>query len=227
MKKLLSVLLAAAMLLSCCTVFAEEETQTIDFSVVEFQKITEEESGAKVAIKDESSYAIAPISDSVTVSGSMIAVRTRGLTMMLNLPDAYVCFTQDYFASLQSYAMLSDPDPLQNFMVQADSHFYLYDQYTQNESHIDSLQSDKACAMIGNLRYLDDENLKAFAAAFGEANDVTAQGFYKTGTAVWIKYTGVVNVYITIVGSEYLAYFYGNAEDTDAQEILSALTVFG
>ena len=227
MKKLLSVLLAAVMLLSCCAVFAEEGTQTIDFSGVEFEKISGEDSGAKVSLKDKESFAIAPISDSVTVSGSMIAVRTRGLTMMLNLPDAYVCFTQDYFASLQSYAMLNDPDPLQNFMVQADSHFYLYDQYTNNESHIDSLKSDKACAMIGNLRYLDDANLKEFAKAFGDVNGVTCQGFFKTGTATWVKYTGAVNVYLTIVGSEYLAYFIGEADDADAQEVLNALTVFG
>lgn len=227
MKKVFCILLVFSLLVSCTAAVAEGDDTGKVPAGIELSKLPATSSEKRVALKEESAYAISEPRDAVTISGNMIAVRTEGITMLLNLPDAYQCFTQDYIASIRNYATMNDPEPLQNYMVEENVHYYLYDQYTQIESHIDSLEQDRASLIIGNMNSLKEDELKDFGVSFGEANGIDFDGTFKTNTAVWIRYTGAANVYVTIVGGKYLVYYFGETFKEDAEEILSNLDVFG
>ena len=227
MKKSFCILLVFSLLVSFTAVFAEgADTKRIPAGI-EFSKLPAESTEKRISLKDESSYAISEPRDTVTISGNMIAVRTDGITMLLNLPDAYQCFTQDYIASIRNYATLENPESLQNYMVEGNVHYYLYDQYTQIETHIQSMEQDRTSLIIGNMNSLKEDELKDFAVSFGEINGIVFDGTFKTNTAVWIRYTGSFKVYVTIVGSTYLIYYCGETAKEDAEEILSNLDVFG
>ncbi len=230
MKKILGVLVAGILLFSCCAVFAEGETATSpDLSGFDFSKLEEGITQGTIVLQDESSFAIAPTSDKVTVAGNMVSVQNGGVFMLLTLPDAYLCFTQDYNASLQTYAMLNDQslrEGLQNHMVQNDIHYYLLDMYTTNESAILSIGPDQASMMIYNMKNLNSSDLNDIGAAFAQGGGVSYGGSYSSSTATWLKFTGKVNMYMTIVGGQYIVYQIGNASSADAEGILSALSIY-
>ena len=226
MKRFLSVFLTMILLLSCCAAATGENAATIDFSGMEMPKLSKDSSGGKISLKEENAFAIAEGKDTVRVTGTMVTVQSGDIIMMLDVPDAYLCFTQDYNASIRSYMILSEPDLLQNYMVEANSHFYLFDQYTLNESEIVTLERIPLFVLIGNLKDLNETDQNDFATAFGTVNGMTCSDIFRTDTAAWIHYTGDFNVYITIVGGECLAFYCGDADDEDAREILSALYLF-
>lgn len=228
MKKLLSILLSAALLLACAPVLAEDGApSSADFGGMTFSSLPKDTTSGLVTLKEDTSYAINDGGDSVSVYGSLIAVQTNGIAMMLDLPDAYLCFTQDYIASIKSYAIVNDPEAMLEYLKEINAHFYLYDQYTLNESHINTLEADNASRFVGNLNDLSESDLNAFALAFAKANGIEYQDTYKTVTSTWLYFSGEVSVYVTVVNGGYLAYFAGDAEEEDAQEILSCLSVFG
>ena len=228
MKKVLAVLMAGILLFSCCAAFAEgEATTSLDLSGFDFSKIPEEISTGDFALKDESSYAIAPTSDKVTVAGNMVSVQHGSVYMILMLPDAYLCLTQDYNASIQAYRMLQDPEAAQNTMVAGRIHYCLVDMYTMNESKLFSVEPDAFSMMVGNLKYLSSSDLNDFAVGFGQGAGITYTGTFQSGSALWLKYTGKLNVYVTIVGGECFIYHYGDATEADAEEILNALAIYG
>ena len=98
--------------------------------------------------------------------------------------------------------------------------------YTTNESAILSIEPDQASMMIYNMKNLNSSDLNDIGAAFAQGGGVTYGGSYSSSTATWLKFTGKVNMYMTIVGGQYIVYQIGNASSADAEGILSALSIY-
>ncbi len=226
MKKLFSIILAVMMLVSCCAALAESENAALNIEGTDVSGLFTPKAEGGVTLK-EASFAMAQSNDVVTVADSMIAVRSGSITMMLNLPTGYVCFTQDYFASIESYAMINDPEGLQRLMVENDCHFYLLDTIAMNESSIEGREADDLSMAIGNMKSLSDEDQIYIGTQIGSASGVDFRGVVKTGTASWLSFGGSVNLYMTVVGGTWLIYYAGNAMDIDAEDLLNSLSIYG
>lgn len=224
LKRIRAALLAALFLFTGSTSLSESSRKPIDFSGLEFTGLSGHAPEKLISLTDPSSYALVEGNDTVSVNGSAITVQSGGLSMTLTPPGGYICFTQDYFASIDNYILMNDPDTLQNFMVESDSHFYLFDQTTLNESYFYSPQQDDASVAIHNLNELSNDDLGDFASYFGKANNVTCCGFCYTDDVMWLLFSGDTNVYLTVIDGEYIAYNFGKAPDETVQEILSCLS---
>ena len=225
MRKLLSVLLVVSMLFACCAALADEEEAAVDFEGIEFSPLPADGTGSAIVPRAEE-YAIKETTDKVIVSESTISVRIGSITLMLKVPDAYRCFTQDYIASIRSYATIGDPETLLNIMFENDFHIYLWDLYTNSETMIGTLETDRFCIQTGDMGKLDAKDLETFGNLFGQANGLEYMGSYKTDSATWMRFTGGANIFLTIVNSQYIVYYYNSAAIEDVEEILQNLTIF-
>ena len=231
MKKLLSVLLALAMLLTCCAAFAETAEEEITFSDADIGVKVEAPAG-KIEFAEPQAYAVST-SDVVTVSGNMNTVRADGLTFMLNAPSGYIVFTQDYYASINAYMYVSDPDALIKAMIDNNIHLIAYDTFAGVEIDIKALGSDTVSQKVGNLANLSDSNIVNLTVAFGNANGLQAVDAYRIGSHVWMRFAG--GYFVTIVGGQYvLATWYmpdaqelSDADMNDMGQVLYNLSIFG
>ena len=171
MKKLLALLLACAMLLSLGAALAE------DYSTEEVTEKTVTEAPA-FTFGEPQERGVSGITDIVTNNNGILTISTKdGLYIRVSEPpEGVFLFTQDYFASLGSYASFPglDPDDFIEYLKSNDIHVYSLDRFTKTESRFMTFEPDSLSKKIRNFDSLSDTDAgtvaQVLAPAFGCSN---------------------------------------------------------
>ncbi len=228
MKKLIALMMALVMVCCAAGALAEAAAEEKTFNAEDFSVKVPAAEGAGIEIAVPESFAVTT-GDSVTVSGSSVRVYDTHLTYTMNVPDGFLCFTQDFFASYNAFSYISNPEGLISQMVSEDLHMILYDTLLGNEFDVYYMGQDGVSSYLGDLNALSSGELASFGSAMASANGWTYTGSLRYGSNTWAQFN---NLYITVVGGQYVfACFVPDSgtftedDDADARMLLRALTI--
>lgn len=223
MKKTLAFLLIVSLLAMGLPAFAADMTFTSD--MVGIQKSKDNRLIPDIGNKLQSSDS----GYDVTVDGSLHIIRTGKVNFFINIPNSYVCFTQDLKASILIYALFGTDQSLAQELAGANIHMLILDLANNfNELHVKTLEGDTLCNMVGDMNELPEKYYDNVGELFAEVFSAKYNGIYKTATNVWIALDN--DWLLTIVNGEYVVIEYGSKEITDLEteafhEIADALIV--
>ena len=222
MRKAIAMLLVVSLLAMTLAAFAEDLTFTSD--MVDLRKTKDDrlipDFGNKLQGSD-SNY-------DVTVDGSLHIVKTGIVNFFINIPDSYVCFTQDWKASILVYALFGADQSLAEELAADNIHMLILDLMNSNELHIKTFSGDAFCDLVGDMNDLPEKYYDNVGALFAEAFSAKYNGMYKTASNVWIALDD--DWLLTIVNGEYVVINYIGETITDLEteaihEIADALIV--
>lgn len=206
MKKLICLILAFAMLCMLGSSLAEE----LDLDSIEFTAPAELTDLPEKNFK-ENSFAIDPNADQVVCENNVYTVTTPDLVLVLDLSknSNLICLTQDYFASLDIYMRLDDPDSLIQYLIDNKIHFEIMDRETGNDMYIYSTDGDQLSTRVGNLSSMSESIQKSIQDKIG-ADDII-----KTGDITWL-YTasrqGLGHLHTIVNGVNIIVQFGGSGD---------------
>ncbi len=220
MRKLVVWVVCVIAALGCCLASAE------DFSALETPVLSMPLQGTEASVNKKMAFAPSAPKDTVIVAGNIVAMKADSLTMLLEMPPAYLCITQDFDVSARGYAMLNDPEGMQAAMLANDIHFLLLDQYMDTVTYLYTSSPDLLSFKIGSLDELSETDFTAAAKKIASGNGMVYAGSKETKTARWIHLTGGSDLYLTIHKGNYIVYFCEGATAEDAETVLDNLGLY-
>ena len=222
MKKTIALLLILSMLAMSLPAFATDLTLTPDMVNVKKSK------GDKLIPDIASKLQGSDSGYDVTVDGSMHIIKTGKVNFFINIPNSYVCFTQDWKASILIYALFGADQSLAQELADANIHLLILDLVNSNELHVKTFKGDTLCDMVGNMNDLEEKYYDNVGELFAEVFSAEYKGIYKTSSNVWIALDD--DWLLTIVNGEYVVIEYSSDTITDLEteafhEIADALIV--
>lgn len=218
MKKLFALLLAAIFSLSALSVCAEE----IDLDGIETSVPAAKDTA--VLAPELRVEELATSTDVVEVTDSRISIVTAGVNITFDIATAgggYVCLTQDIFASMADYMMMSDPYATQEELINQGVNLFAIDLYTNGGYYVFTAGSDELTNIVRNLADLSGGNLEKVASMI-TTNPVTET--YNGN--IWIHESNDHTAYLTIVNNQYvMVQFDSDVVAEDIPFFLEALTV--
>jgi len=222
MKRILALLLMAALLAACIPALSEGLSATPD--MVGIQKTKE-----KRLIPDVFNRMNAGNTGyDVTVEGNLHIIKTGSVNFFINIPSSYVCFTQDWKASILMYALFEVDKSLAQELAASNIHMLILDLVNNNELHVKTFPGDRFCDLVGDMNQLEEKYYENVGAMFADVFQTAFKGVYKTASNVWIALDD--DWLLTIVNGQYVVIEYCCDRITDLEteafhEIADALTV--
>lgn len=254
MKRFISVLLAAIMLVSACTFALAEETivqqvkektdETEAYVPEEGENVEEkvnslftyeEETGAlpeppaiDIALRDKA-FDSAEIGDVVVVNGSMNIVKTaENVVFIMNVPAGYTCLTRDIEASIFAYIRIKDPEKLVAWLMENSMHLLLINDLDNSWVTIETFGSDAISTRVQNLTSLTRDRMNSYAVAFAQSYGITFNDIVESGSLSWMRFND--DILVTVVGGQYIIARWLEEEMTednlqDMMDLLSNLII--
>ena len=188
MKKLMSALLAAAMVFTMGTAVFAEDADPADAGENIKSALSGTEGKLDAEQRDLSQYAMSD-TDTVTVNGNQYIVNNGNVTMELNLDPSLglIVLTRDFVASIESYFMFNEPETVWQTICDYGVNFYMISQYTGAEYAIDSFEPDALSAKFGTLSEQPEQVQEAYLSVFAQAAGATASELFKAGNNVFFR----------------------------------------
>lgn len=222
MKKAFALLLIASLLAMGLPALAEGLSFTPD--MVDVRKAKDERLIPDFASKllgSDSGY-------DVTVEGNLHIIKTGKVNFVINIPNSYVCFTQDVKASIMMYVLFDVNQSLAEQLAQNNIHMLILDLLNNGELHVKTFNGDALCEMVGDMNDLPEKYYGNVGEVFAEVFSAKYNGMYKTASNVWVVLDD--DWLLTIVNGEYVVIEYSCETITDLEteafyEIANALMV--
>ncbi len=225
MKRLLALVLAAAML-CCCTAMAEAtQTETKVNPLFSQENFSTELPSLSYAKPDLKVGNLAPeTKDTVSVNNASVIVKTsEGILLMANIPANYTCVTQDYTASIFSLIYFSDPEGLVQSLIDEGTHLLYINNLNDDWIKIVVMEPDAVSSMVGSLNTLTNERIVEYANAFSAMNGLTFNDIVTAGGNTWMRFND--QILVTVCGGHYvLAFWIGDEGDTFTEDVLADVT---
>ena len=209
-----------AVLLVLLTFCSAAMAETLDVSNVDCTVDLTRRLETSIELADTSAYADKK-ADTVTRNDNVYEVDNGNLRMTLDLSKypGFLCFTQDMYASFESYLAVSDPNALVNELIDEKVHFFLYDMETNLQIFIYENEADNLSALVGDFSKMSADNQKVVASRI--ASNCTIQSI---GENSWLLIQD--GVLVTICNGQYVIVEFGGSDDAaadmeDTQDILS------
>lgn len=218
MKKLIALLLAALLCISCLPAMAELNLEGAEAKKLEEKQLSE--INAQLIEKT----AAAETGDKVTVTSEYVNVRVKGVDIRFDMVAAgggYLCLTQDLFASLDTYKRFGDAAySLRDNLVSQGVYLWIYDTFAGLENFVYfKWDADLISEVVGTLHNLSRGDQEYIVDMLGG----TADMLEVHGSTTWIN---CGSYYLTIAGSQYIAVqLDSDSTPEDAAALLSALTI--
>ena len=225
MKKLLALALALVLgALLVVPAFAEEVSES-DISVT-----LPDAAGFQFERRDTEKYA-AGTTDVVSIDGNNYTVDSSKFRYELNLdPDmGYICVTQDYAASLESYWVYTDSEGMWKTVIDNDIHLLMDSLYYSSIVYAKEIEGDLFSSKIGNLSDWNEDLLDVYLDLFMKSNGFSSGEIVQYGTTPWMHLEE--SYYLTIVNSEYVLVRWEGADAmtsddaADVADLLAGLTI--
>lgn len=216
MKKLLIALIV--LMLCCFTACAE----TLDVNPEDLKLDLSVKHNIEVELADQAAFAQSTV-DKVTRTENSYIVDNGSVTMTLDMEKypAVLCFTQDKYASFESYLSLS-PEKIDSLLAQLIKdkiNFYLIDLETGMQVFIYTKEGDDLSAVVGDLATLSEENRQVLLSRV--FSGMTIQ---EAGSTPWI----IASDYalLTIANNQYVVVEFGGSGDAaaDLEDTLGILS---
>ena len=206
MKKLVCML-AALMICAVSALAAGEGALTVDPSEISLNLPDDTE----VIGKPELSGSAREVTeeDEVKIENGVYEVKLpSGTKLTLDASQMpYVVYTQNYFASLDLYMQIKDPDQLINALKENHIHLLVLDAYEAfQEIQVQAGQSDGLCKHVRNLKMLTKDELAAVASALATNCGVSGYQLHEANDNIWIQLGD--DFMLSIVNSEYVKVWY-------------------
>lgn len=181
MKKWITALVAAGMIICCVIVPAKAETEEkARKSPVLESALVAPELEKKPVYDNRGAASAALTGDTVTFdaeNGTFEVVTAAGTQMAVTVPFGAYCVTQDVFQQLEIYMSLySDVGAALKYYVGNGIHMDIFDFYTGTSTYI-SESEDPLAGLIGEMNPLDEAKLKSVA-------DYMSKNWYGESAAV-------------------------------------------
>ncbi|MBQ6594131.1 MAG: hypothetical protein IJH78_00520 [Clostridia bacterium] len=226
MKRLLCALLTLMLLvIPAMSAMAEADVNEGDVTVSPRSEV-----GFKPERRDMKVFA-AESGDAVTISGNRYTVDTGLVTLDLDLDPSlgYLCVTQDFLASLDTYFQFSDPEGVWNLVVENEMHFLFLNTYSNSCAYIWTYSPDSFSKKVGTLSEQSAMMQEALLSVFAKGLDAEPNGLVTCGSNVWMRLDDVF--YFTFVEGQVVQLLWeGNSAMTsedaqDVEDLLSCLTI--
>ncbi len=210
MKKLVCML-AALMICAVSALAAGEGALTVDPSEISLTL----PDNAEVIGKPELSGSAREVTeeDEVKIENGVYEVKLpSGTKLTLDASQMpYVVYTQNYFASLDLYMQIKDPDQLINALKENHIHLLVLDAYGAfDEIQVRAGLYDGLSKHVRNLKMLTKDELAAVANALATNFEVSGYQLHEANDNIWIQLGD--NMMLSIANSEYVIVGYLAAE---------------